>query len=321
MRWRRPIWRRYLECSRSWDYEDIRVRSTFWHGESLHSRELMTACSVGDLHGADCIVTADHFPEIRQSDQLQGPVSILLVRILDCWCVGLRKCALDKPVDKTGFAHSWRVMYWDDTDHWISLPTSGSEDDHSVVVAEFWHFILSFSCSLYIKKRKIFCSHILLSLKKTGAQYNWKDSLGILQIKGTGEHCTHNWCNSLWRIWVVSLCVVLLTDLAAWLLALPGPINQYQTILLGLDLPPPHHSPHRTGHTSHYHPAQAPGFITTFTLRILLEKSEVDLTRSSSCGRWRLLEVGERLGNVIRSHCKYADKYRYLFEGNLYSDK
>ena len=66
----------------------------------------MTACSVGDLHGADCIVTADHFPEITKSDQLQGPVSILLVRILDCWCIGLRKCALDKPVDKTGFAHS-----------------------------------------------------------------------------------------------------------------------------------------------------------------------------------------------------------------------
>ena len=115
MIWRRPVWRRYLtvvvDVVAAWCWKLTEL--TFRDGEPLHGWELMAASSICDLHGADSIVAADHF-----SNKTQEPVSQtkwewwshnLLVRILDCWCVGLRERPLDKPVHQTSFPNSWTI--------------------------------------------------------------------------------------------------------------------------------------------------------------------------------------------------------------------
>lgn len=75
----------------------------------------MAACSVGDLHGAHCIVAADHFPvatrilhrAFAETDWHS------LVRVLDGWGVGIIKCALDKSVNQTCFSHSYNQQELD----------------------------------------------------------------------------------------------------------------------------------------------------------------------------------------------------------------
>ena len=63
----------------------------------------------------------------------RSTMQCLLVRIFDCWCVGLRKCSLDKSVHQTCLSHSWREFIntiWTQP----SCLTSCSKDDDSVVV-------------------------------------------------------------------------------------------------------------------------------------------------------------------------------------------
>ena len=75
----------------------------------------MAACSVCDLHGAHCIVAADHFPAAKRI--LYGAFAIIychsLVRVLDGWGVGIIKCSLNKSVNQTCFSHSYNQQELD----------------------------------------------------------------------------------------------------------------------------------------------------------------------------------------------------------------
>ena len=75
----------------------------------------MAASSVSDLHGANCIVTADHFPEVKKTCITSWSKTEWhsLVRVLDSWGVGIVKCALDKSVNQTCFSHTYKKQELD----------------------------------------------------------------------------------------------------------------------------------------------------------------------------------------------------------------
>ena len=87
----------------------------------------MAASSVRDLHGAHSVVAADHFSKQEGESEAWGVRDCwshnLLVRILDCWRVGLREGPLDKPVHQTRFPNSWTKSD-DQMDNSLSLSLS-----------------------------------------------------------------------------------------------------------------------------------------------------------------------------------------------------
>ena len=116
MIWRRPEWRRYLEgvvvdnwgLSEQTETHLLRRRVSAWRGTDGCQQ-----CQWSAWCRQRCCCWSLFWTNTGWSEWDSGQWwrHNLLVRVLDCWCVGLRERPLDKPVHQTSFPNSWT---WND---------------------------------------------------------------------------------------------------------------------------------------------------------------------------------------------------------------